>query len=175
MSPRKKSVERPRATPRGDEPSSSGMRAARRVTPGPTGPAIALDAELEGRVYALVLRVEEEDGLTLPPEQSWILAADAAKRAGYLKETGFRLYLTKHGEQWLESRSKLASKEFTYTKIREAARLQLKDLARETGVTMQDAIGDLISAVHTHRDALTRIARKNGAEHPWEALRYLTK
>jgi hypothetical protein len=126
-------------------------------------------------VYALVLRVEEEDGLTLPPEQSWILAADAAKRAGYLSEKGFRLYLTKHGEQWLESRAKPPSKDFTYTKIREASRLQLKDLSRETGVLMQDAIGELISAVHANRDALTRVARKHGEQHPWEALRYLVK
>jgi hypothetical protein len=180
MSPRKKSAERTRTTH--DDPSSSGMRAARRVSSpppaiGPTGPALALDPDLSARMYALVLRVEEasEEGLSLPPDPQWILAADAAKRAGYLHEAGFRLYLTKHGEQWLESRSKPAAKDYTYTKIREAARLQLKDVARGAGVPMQEAIGEIIEAIHQNQDALTRIARKNGAEHAWEALRFLVK
>ncbi len=172
MSTRKKPVDQPEQ--RESSGSGSGTRPARRAGR-PEGPALALDPELDGRMYALVMRVADEGEITLPPDPQWILAADAAKRAGYLVEKGFRLSITKHGEQWLESRAKPAGKEFTYTKIREHSRLQLKDLARDTGVPMQDTIGELIGAFHAHRDELTRIARKHGAEHPWEALRFLVK
>jgi hypothetical protein len=36
-------------------------------------------------------------------------------------------------------------------------------------------LGYLIDAVDESRDALTRIARKHGADHPWEAIRFLVK
>lgn len=172
--PRKK-FQRPAPTPpdRADESSASGLR---RKATGPTGPALALEPELEARMYALVLRVEENTGgLTLPPEAQWILAADAAKRAGYLQEKAFKLFLTKHGEQWLASRSQPAAKEYTYTKIREGSRLVLKDIAQSTGMPMQEAVGEIIEAIRSNQDGLTRVARKNGLQYPWEAIRHLVK
>jgi hypothetical protein len=61
------------------------------------------------------------------------------------------------------------------TKIDPVARLALKDLGRETGVPMQEALGFIVSEIHANRDALTRAARSAGLEHPWEAIRVLLK
>lgn len=141
----------------------------------PAGPALALDPELETRVFALVTRVADNDGLVLPPEPQWVLAADAAKRLGYLSEKSFRLHLTNHGEQWLSSRAQSSEKEWTYTKIRPRERLLLKAIGRETGVDMQEALCLIVQAVYENRDGLMKAARKHGADHPWEALRYLVR
>lgn len=165
--------------PASEDTSSSGFRAARKL-PGPdepplTKPDLKLDAELELKIFTLVTAVSESDGLVYTPE--WATVADAAKRRGYLEEHGLRLYMRKHGEQWLASRAqpRAAADTYTMTKCSPHAKLQLKDLAHDTGVPMQDAIGDIISAIHDRRDVLTRIARKHGASHPWEAIRFLVK
>lgn len=177
--PNKKIRTHSRAQPRTEDPSSSGFRAARRL-PTPDEPPLAgaepkPDAELDQRVFMLVTAVSENDGMVYTPE--WATVADAAKRRGYLEEHGLRLYMRKHGEQWLESRSKPrgAPGAYTMTKCTPLAKLHLKDLAHDTGVPMQDAIGDIIAAIHDRRDALTRLARKHGATHPWEAIRFLVK
>jgi hypothetical protein len=121
-----------------------------------------------------VTAVSNQDGLELRPD--WVVAADAAKRRGYLDEHSLRLYLKKHGEQWLDSfRAKPDRERRTMQKLSPAANLRLKDLAKATGVPMNEVLGYLIDAVDENRDALTRVARKNGAEHPWEAIRFLVK
>lgn len=162
-----------------DDPASSGFRAARKH-PAPSEPPIAgaelkTDAELEHKVFTLVTAVSENDGMVYTPE--WALVADAAKRRGYLEEHGLKLFLKKHGAQWLEARAKPrnAPDTLTMTKLTPHAKLQLKDIAHDTGVPMQLAIGDIIAAIHDRRDALTKLARKHGAEHPWEAIRFLVK
>lgn len=166
------------APPARNDSSSSGFRAARRL-PVPDEPPIAgaepkADAELERKVFKLVTAVAENDGMVYTPE--WANVADAAKRRGYLEEHALRLYIRKHGEQWLESfRAKPDRGRLTMQKLSPAANLRLKDLAKATGVPMREVLGHLIDAIDERRDALTRVARKHGAEHPWEAIRFLVK
>jgi hypothetical protein len=145
-------------------------------------PAARLAPELEERIFQLVTAVGEEEGRTVPP--SWVAVTDAAKRAGYVRETGLRLYLTQHGRLWLASRASRnapgqgggsGTLTYTMTKIDPVARLALKDVARETGVPMQEALGHIVSEIHENRDALTSVARKAGFDHPWEAIRVLLK
>lgn len=126
------------------------------------------DEEIDQSVFALVTAVHEEDGRSYPPE--WAAAADAAKRRNYLSEVGLRLYMTKHGEEWLAQRGGDGAKWYTMTKISKRARLALKDLAHETGVPMQEALSELVEAMYQNRDALTRAAHRSGLTHPWEAI-----
>jgi hypothetical protein len=159
-----------------DDPSSSGFRAARRETLPDEPPLAGADAnaKFERQVFTLVNAVSENDGMVYTPE--WATVAHAAKTRGYLEEQGLRLYLRKHGEQWLDSfRAKTDRGKRTMQKLSPAANLRLKDLAKATGVPMNEVLGHLIDAVDESRDALTRIARKHGAEHPWEAIRFLVK
>ena len=161
-----------------EDSSSSGFRAARRLA-APDEPPLAgadakSDAKLERQIFILVTAVSNQDGLPLRPE--WAIVADAAKRRGYLEEHSLRLYMRKHGEQWLDSfRAKPDRGKRTMQKLSPEANLRLKDLAKATGVPMNEILGYLIDAVDESRDALTRIARKHGAEHPWEAIRFLVK
>jgi hypothetical protein len=135
----------------------------------------ALDKEdLETRIFMLLTRLDAEDGMVLPPGP-WVAIADVAKRRGLIEEHGLRLYLKKRGRQELESRAAPAGRQTTMTKIYPADRNQLKDLSHQTGVPMQDAIGLVVGAVYEHRDALTRVARANGLEHPWEGIGVLLK
>lgn len=191
---------RPSRDPRPAEPSGSGLRRRssqpaqpavtpsvppppRRAASSTRQPALpSLDApvvpqhdpELEARIFALVTAVAEDDGRTYPPE--WSQVADAAKRRRYLKERGLRLYLMDHGKQWLSSRAEpVGGRHYTMTKINPATRLALKDLSRDTGVPMQEAIGHIISAVHEHRAELTSLAFKAGEKYPWEAIGVLLR
>lgn len=167
-----------------DDTSSSGFRAANRL-PLPDEPPLAgagagtksspkAEAELERRIFTLVTAVSENDGMVYTPE--WATVVDAAKRKGYVEEHALRLFLRKHGQQWLDSfRAKSDRGKRTMQKLSPQANLRLKDLAHATGVPMNEVLGYLIDAIEEHRDALTRIARKNGAEHPWEAIRFLVR
>lgn len=165
--------------PAKDDASSSGFRAANRL-PLPDEPPLAggtapkADAELERRVFTLVTAVSQNDGMVYTPE--WATVVDAAKRRGYVEEHALQLFLRKHGEQWLESfRAKPDRGKRTMQKLSPQANLRLKDLAHATGVPMNEILGYLIDAIDENREALTRVARKHGAEHPWEAIRFLVK
>jgi hypothetical protein len=148
---------------------SSGVRTKAAPAPVPAAGATKLDPEVEGRVYALVRRVADDDGMTLPPE--WLVEADHAKRRGYLNENNLRLFITLHGRQWIASKDSTAQRRgHTMQKLSPGANLQLKDLAHDTGVPMKELVGHLIGVVHENRDRLTRYARKHGADHPWEAI-----
>lgn len=153
--------------------TSSSESGTRSKTAPPAEPLPAqLDPETEGRVYALVRRVAEQDGLVIPPE--WVLEADQAKRRGYLNENNLRLFMTLHGRQWIASKDESPKRRGpTMQKLSPKANLQLKDLSNDTGVPMKEVVSDLIGAVHENRDRLTRYARKHGAEHPWEAIPHL--
>jgi hypothetical protein len=133
------------------------------------------DEDLETRIFMLLTRLDADDGMVLPPGP-WVAVADVAKRRGFIEEHGLRLYMKKRGMQELEKRAKPSSaKTTTMTKIYPPDRLLLKDLSHETGVAMQDAIGLVIAAVFEHRDALTRVARLNGLDYPWEGIGALLK
>jgi hypothetical protein len=114
--------------------------------------------------------------MSYPPE--WATVVHAAKGHGWLNEKGLQLFLSEHGRQWLTLRTgpspSLANK-YSMTKIAPQTRLALKDLAHDTGVPMQEAIGHVIMAIHENRDALTRTARANGLTYPWEAIGRLVK
>lgn len=140
------------------------------LTSAATPVAEKLDLETEARLHALLTAVSQEDGFTYPP--AWAPIADVAKRRGYLDEHGLKLYMKAHGKQWLAQRASpvSSSKTFTMTKVDPNTRLRLKDLSHDTGVPMQEAIGDIIGAIHEHRDELTRYARRVGLSHPWEAV-----
>jgi hypothetical protein len=176
--PLKKTRTHSNTRPAKDDASSSGFRAAARL-PAPDEPPLVgaqpkADAELERRVFTLVTAVSQDDGMVYTPE--WAAVADVAKRRGYLEEHALRLYVRKHGEQWLESfRAKPTSARLTMQKLSPASNLRLKDLARATGVPMREVLGHLIDAIDERRDELTRVARKHGAEYPWEAIRFLVK
>jgi hypothetical protein len=166
------SADDPRAEPR----DGSGQR--RRVKAPPpldaTTPAKE-DPELEQRVFMLVTKLQEEDGFALPADMKWIAAADAAKRRGYIEEKGLKLFLREMGKQWLETRAEPNARGYEFTKISKADRFLLKQLARETGVPMQEAIGHIMRAIHHHRDELTKIARRAGYDHPWEGIEVLAR
>jgi hypothetical protein len=132
------------------------------------------EEELDTRVFMLLTRLDADDGMVLPPGP-WVAVADVAKRRGFIEEHGLRLYLKKRGRQELEQRAQPAGRQTTMTKIYPPDRLLLKDLSHETGVAMQDAIGLVLAAVYEHRDALTRVARANGLEYPWEGIGLLLK
>jgi len=152
--------------------AGSGVRAKSSLLLTPT------DTDIDDRIFALATAVAQDDGRGYPPE--WAAVADAAKRRGYLNEVAFKLYLTKHGEEWLAQRAggysgSVEAMTMTMTKITKHARLALKDMARETDVSMQDVLSHVIDTVYDNRDELTRIARKNGARYPWEAIAKLVK
>lgn len=164
--------------------SDSGMRSKFSDLPPLDGLANtkkAIDPELEEHIFALVTAVGENEGMTYPP--AWTPIADAAKRLGYLRESNLQLFLKDHGRQWLTARAQPRSGElggsgtvvYTMTKIDPKSRLRLKDLAHDTGVPMQEALGMIISAIHENRDELTRAARAAGEEHPWEAISALLR
>lgn len=162
-----------RADESGERPSA-GFRAALPALTVATSPT--LDPALEDRVFDLLTAVQQNDGMSYPPE--WAVVAHAAKAQGWLNEKGLCLYLTEHGTQRLANRggvSVIGDKKYTMTKIDPLTRLALKDIARESKVPMQEAIGYIVQALHAHRDALTRVARANGDTYPWEALARLTK
>jgi len=160
---------------RSSQPETRRASGAAALPPLDSQPAArASDPELEQRLFMIVTAVAEEEGLTYPPE--WAAVVDAAKRRGFVHEKGLHLYLASGGRQWLASRaSPSGGRAWEMTKISLHHRLLLKALARETGVNMQTAIGDVISAVYENRDALTRVARRVGAEHPWEAIGVLVR
>jgi hypothetical protein len=131
------------------------------------------DRELEEKIFTLVTAVAQTDGMTYPPE--WAAVAHVAKARGYLNELGLALHLAELGKQWLAQRAAAPSSGYTMTKIDPRARLALKELGRDTGVTMQEALGEIVEAVHANRDALTRIARAHGLTNPWEAIGKLAR
>lgn len=135
------------------------------------------ELDTERRVFALVTQVAKEgDGCVCPAD--WALIAHEAKRRGYLREHGkCRLYLTDHGRQWLSMRAGPAprSRAYEMIKISLPARVLLKDLSHDTGVTMQETVGAILAAIHENRDALTRLAREHGLTYPWEAIAVLVR
>jgi hypothetical protein len=162
-----------RATRSVSEPSGSGTR-RRSSQPKLPAPAAAHDPELETRLFMLVTAVAQDEGMSYDP--TWAAVVHAAKLRGYVREKSLRLYLASGGRQWLASRAAShGGREFEMTKIRLNDRLKLKALALETGVSMQETIGHVIGAIHEHRDELTRIARRAGMEHPWEAVGELVR
>lgn len=175
VSQRTKSEARSRSANESGERESAGFRAALPSLDVPAAPTHnSKDAELEQKLIALVTAVSNNDGMTFPPE--WLTVADAAKRRGLLNETNLRLFLTDTGRQWLAIADAPAGpRVYTMTKIDPHTRLALKDLARETGMPMQEAITHIVDAVHANRDALTRAARAQGLTYPWEAIGKLVK
>jgi hypothetical protein len=135
-----------------------------------------LSPEDEARIHQLVLAVETEDGMVNPPE--WVFVADQAKRRGYVREHGLRLFLTDLGRQWLRSKEApgVTKSAYTMTKISKAALLELKTISHETGIDMQEAIGLILGAIHDNRELLSRYSRRHGGEgHPWEAVAMLIR
>jgi hypothetical protein len=142
----------------------------------PTAPDHEEDDVLDPVITLLIKLDAEGDGMLLPPPGYWGDVADKAKRRKFITEHGLRLFFTKRGRQELESRAQPEpDKKPTMIKIFRPNNLLLKDLAIETGQHMQDVVGFVIAAVHEHRDELTRVARANGAEFPWEAIGALLK
>lgn len=140
-------------------------------------PTTSHDPELEARVFMLLTKLEQEgDGMVLPPGP-WVEIADLAKRRGFINEHALRLYFTLRGRQELESRAQPRPdpKARDMTLIWPRDKLVLKDLAHETGVTMREALGGVVGIVYENRDALTRLARGAGLEHPWEGIGVLLK
>jgi hypothetical protein len=159
------------------DPSGSGTRrrSSQPALP-PLDPpkAAAHDPELETRLFMIVTAVSQNEGMSYPPE--WAAVVDAAKRRGWLAERALSLHLTTHGRQWLATRAAPTDRRaYEMTKITLHARLQLKDLAHDTGTPMQEVIGHVIGAIHEHRDELTRAARRHGLDHPWEGVGALVR
>ncbi len=140
--------------------------------------AAQTDPELETRLFKLVTAVQQREGMEYPP--AWLDVVHAAKVRGYVEERGLKLYLRKHGEQFLSDRggeetARGGRAAASMTPMYKHTRLLLKDLAREQGVSMLDALTDIIAVIHENRDALTRAAQRAGADHPWEAVRTLLR
>lgn len=168
--------------PLGDPRHASGARAPgvgsgarRRAEPLPplAPPAAKQDPAYEQELFELVTAVKERDGLTYPP--AWAVHVDHAKRRSLIREQNLKLYLTDHGRLWLNRAEPPPPNARTYemTKIRADERFLLKEMAKETGVPMQEAIGHIVSIMYEHRDALTRVAVQHGERYPWDAIRWL--
>src|SRR5262245_10051844 len=140
MAPKKKT----RSVPKTNRPPPARSGSVRRYPPPTALPLAGVTKESpedQERIRLLVKAVSEEDGMTLPAD--WVLIADQAKRKGYVREHALRLFLTDLGRQWLAAQAAPAAarQAFTMTKISKAGLIELKTLAHETGVLMQDAIG----------------------------------
>lgn len=124
-------------------------------------------APSEIELYRLLRAVQSGDIVELPP--AWVLVADAAKRAGYVREYRMQLQLTKHGQTWLALRDGKAA-DFTLTKIRPEGKHALKRLAIASGVPMQDVIGEISTVLADEHDRLASFALKKGLRRPWDAI-----
>jgi hypothetical protein len=175
MSIAKKHPERTRGSGAHTSSPSHGSGQRKRQLPPLEPPATEakLDPALELQLFELVTAVASAEPFAYPP--SWAVVVDAAKRRGYVKESALKLTLADHGRLWLQERAAPPPNARTYemTKITAKARLLLKDLARETRVPMQDAIGEIIKAVYDARIELNRVALRHGESTPWDAIRHL--